>query len=170
MEEKYDKLNSKYNDMTIVKNNLQEQNLYLNSRLFTYKNYAKDPDLFRSATTLDKERFDILFEYLDPGENCENIKYYHTKLVKTEEKVPEDPLASPSYENPSSKPGPRPKLKAVEQLFLFMTWFRLGFTQRHMSWLFDIPLTTVSRYIITWTNFMYLKLGCIPNLDNQNRK
>jgi hypothetical protein len=162
LEEKYNELITKCNDMKLVNNNLQEENAYFNSRLFSYENCAKDPNVFKSATGLNKETFDILFEYLDPGENCENVKYYDTKVSKCEEKVPEDPLASPYYENPSSKPGPRPKLNAVDQLFLFMTWFRIGYTQAHAAWLFKIAKTTVSRYIITWTNYMFLKLGCIP--------
>ena len=85
-----------------------------------------------------------MYDYLDPGENCENIKFYHKNLTKTEETVPEDKFSTPTFGDPLSKPDLKPKLKAREQLFLFLTWFRLGYTQRHVSWLFDIPLSTYS--------------------------
>ena len=34
-------------------------------------------------------------------------------------------------------------------------WFYLA----ALSWLFDISIPSASRYIITWTNFLYFKLG-----------
>ena len=38
-------------------------------------------------------------------------------------------MSSPSFMSPESKPGQRPKLEELEQLFMFFTWLRLGFTQ-----------------------------------------
>ena len=43
-----------------------------------------------------------------------------------------------------------------------LTWLRLGFTLTHTAWLFSTPKSTVSRHIITWSNYLYLKLGSIP--------
>ena len=141
---------------------LKKQNNSLSDRLFTSENYMKNDKLFESATGIGKEKFIILYEYLDPGENCENIKYYQKSKTCTEEKLPDDPLSSPSFQCKESKPGRRPKMKAIEQLFMFLTWLRLGFTLQHTAWLFNTPKSTVSRYLITWSNFMYFKLGCIP--------
>ena len=76
--------------------------------------------------------------------------------------VSEDILFFPSFMSPQSKPGPRPKLNSIEQLFLFLSWLRLGSSLKHTAWLFGLPKSTVSRYIITWTNFIYFKLGCVP--------
>ena len=45
---------------------------------------------------------------------------------------------------------------------MYLTWLRNGFTLRHTSYLFQIPKATVSRYIITWSNFLYVSLGSIP--------
>ena len=56
--------------------NLEKQNYHLARRLFTVDNYLKDDNLFKSATGIEKEKFRILYDYLDPGEDCENIKYY----------------------------------------------------------------------------------------------
>ena len=64
--------------------------------------------------------------------------------------------------SPESKPGQRPKLEELEQLFMFFTWLRLGFTQSYAGFLFNLPISTVCRYTITWSNYMYLKLESIP--------
>lgn len=42
-----------------------------------------------------------------------------------------------------------------------MSWLRNGFSLRMLSWLFDSPKSTVSRYLITWTNLLYFSLGSI---------
>ena len=71
-------------------------------------------------------------------------------------------MSSPSFMSPESKPGHRPKLEELEQLFMFFTWLRLGFTQSYAGFLFNLPISTVCRYTITWSNYMYLKLESIP--------
>ena len=38
-----------------------------------------DKHHFKSATGLELKVFDSLFTFLNPGENCDNIKYYDTK-------------------------------------------------------------------------------------------
>ena len=60
------------------------------------------------------------------------------------------------------KSGPSPKLDANDQLFLYLSWLKNGFTLHHVSLLFNIPVSTVSRYIITWSNLLYFTLGAIP--------
>ena len=57
---------------------------------------------------------------------------------------------------------PNQKWRAIDQLFTFLTWLRLGFTLGLTAWLFNMPKLTISRYLITWSNFLYLNLGCIP--------
>ena len=46
----------------------------LKSRLFSYDNFITDEKLFRVTTGLEVEKFKILYEYFNPGENCKNIK------------------------------------------------------------------------------------------------
>ena len=133
----------------------------LKKRLFSYDNFITDEKLFRATTGLEVEKFKILYEYLDPGENFENIKY-HEPATRDKEEDRSDVLFSPSFLSPASKPGPRPKLTGVDHLFLFLSWLRLGSPLKHSAWLFDLCKSTASRYIITWANFIYFKLGCVP--------
>ena len=143
----------------------------MKNNILSYESFEKDDKYFNSFTGMKKGKFDILFEYLNPGKECENIKYYYRKH-NSEEKLPEEFFSPPSYSTPESKPGRRSKMKSVVQLFMFLTWLRLGFSLSFTSWLFKTPKSTVSRYLITRSNFMYLKLGAIPiwpNLDQLKR-
>ena len=56
------------------------------------------------------------------------------------------------------KTGKKSKLLAIDQFFIYLSWLRNGFTTRILSWLFNIPKSTVSRYLVTWTNLLYLSL------------
>ena len=119
-------------------NRLEEElkcsNVYagsLKSRLFTYDNFITDEKLFRATTGLEVEKFKILCEYLDPGENCEIIKYYEP--AKDKEKDRSDVLSSPSFVPPASKPRPRPKPAGVDQLFLFFIMVKTWFTTETYS-------------------------------------
>ena len=45
-------------------------------------------------------------------------------MTETEEKVPANPFNSLSLFSAVSKPGPKPKMKVIDQLFMFLTWLR----------------------------------------------
>ena len=135
-----------------------EENSNLQNFAYKYQNLSKNGQLLKKATGLEKESFDILFEYLDPGENNCKLKYYDNakdifkKTVSSSETPSRDTL---------QKKGPRPKMNAKNQLFMYLSWLKNGFTMSHVAWLFDTPRSTVSRYIITRINFMHFSLGSI---------
>ena len=142
--------------------NLKTINEELRKREFTYDNLKENEKFFKAFTGIKREKFEILFEYLDPGADCENIKYHYPNKNATSGTSPLDLWSTPSYLTPESKPGPKPKMKPANQLFMFLTWLRLGISLKFTSWLFNTPQATVSRYLISWSNFVYLKLGAIP--------
>ena len=77
-------------------------------------------------------------------EKIENFKY-HEPATRDKEEDRSHVLSSPSFLSPASKPGPRPKLTGVDQLFLFLSWLRLGSPLKHTAWLFDLSKSTASR-------------------------
>ena len=111
--------------------------------------------MFKSFTGLHPVKFDILLQFLNPGENASNLKYYEAS-----KKVSAEPDKCKFTEG--SKPGMSPKLDVIEQLFMFLVWLRCGFGQKHLAWLFGIGKSTVSRYLITWSNYVYFCLGSTP--------
>jgi len=54
------------------------------------------------------------------------------------------------------------KLLLFDQMFLFLHKLRLGSLDQHLADKFAISQSTVSRYVITWVNFLYVVLGSQP--------
>ncbi len=143
---------------------LQRDNIYVKEELesfkknyiYNFRNISSCPELFLKATGLEVQGFHNLFTFLKPGENCNNIKFYETAKQATTDGNP----ASDSLSG--KKRGPKPKTEPLDQLFMCLTWLKNGFTLSHMSWLFQLPNSTVSRYLISWINFLYFSLGSIP--------
>lgn len=63
--------------------------------------------------------------------------------------------------NPSKR-GPELKLDPEDQLFMFLTWVKKWFHSLSCSMFSQTPKSTVSRYIITWINFLSFPLGTVP--------
>lgn len=65
----------------------------------------------------------------------------------------------------SSKPATylkSEKLPSVDQLFMFLCRVKLGLFEQDLSVRFNISVSTVSRILITWANFLYVMLGSLP--------
>ena len=137
------------NEKTLLQENekLLQENQQTRSKLFNYRNVAADKKLFKSITSLEPDDFLAIFQFLNTGLHGENIKYYD-KNKKQPKHYPQD-----------QKPGMKSKLKAIDQFFLYLSWLKNGFTITVISWLFDLPKSTVSRYLITWSNLLYFSLG-----------
>ena len=134
----------------------------INERLYNYENISRNKDHFKKATGLDHESFLHLFEFVDPGDGCESIKSYDSSKRLSEAQFP---LSSSSVD--LLKSGRKPKVTAINQLFLYLVWLRNGFTLQNLSCLFNISIPSASRYIIAWTNFLYFKLGDVPIWPNR---
>ena len=135
------------------------------SKRYNFENIYSNKKFFKSETGLETDSFDELYDFLNPGENCANVKMYDSKTKKTQDK--NDfvwmPPETKEKETSGKKQGPaKLKMNAKNQLFLYLTWLKGGFSINHASWLFDLPKSTVSRYIITWSNFLYFSLGAVP--------
>ena len=134
---------------------VKEEYSKLKKKTYTYENVSKDPVMFKSANGLQVMAFEKLLDFLKPGEDCSNIKFYLATRVSDIRNTKKDVTET-------AKTGPKPEIAPKEQLFLLLSWLKNGYTLRHASWLFDTPKSTISRYITTWLNFMYFSLGSIP--------
>ena len=131
---------------------LMEENIKLKSHIYNFENVSESGDEFCAATGLTVESFNNLPEFLNPGKDSCNIKFYDTSSRLSQSC---DGIGSP-------KSGPKLKLSSQDQLIMYMTWLKNGFAHSHLAWLFKISKSTVTRYLITWTNFCYFSLGAIP--------
>lgn len=162
LREVVEKLNMKMSDLIKQKHDVEKENTELKAEIqklskkqLNSTNIREQEDVFKSFTGLHPVKFDILFQFLNPGENACNLKYYEAS-----KNVSDEPDKCKFTDG--SKPGMSPKLDVIEQLFMFLVWLRCGFGQKHLAWLFGIGKSTVSRYLITWSNYMYFCLGSIP--------
>ncbi|XP_062598414.1 uncharacterized protein LOC134259831 [Saccostrea cucullata] len=53
-------------------------------------------------------------------------------------------------------------LSIVDQFFMFLCRIRQGFFEEDLAQRFCVSQSTVSRIIITWSNYLYCVLGCLP--------
>ena len=88
---------------------------------------------------------DSLFEYLNPGENGENILLYNSQSA-----------------NENETRGRKRMLTPLHSFILTLVRLRRNFDVGHLSYLFKVSEGTVSNTISTWINFLYVKLGSIP--------
>ena len=95
---------------------------------------CENKEQFRSATVINLDCFMHFFNYLNPEEDCSNIKFYDTSKRLLKEKF---------TNSEEVKSGLKPKISAKEQLFMYLSWLKNGFTLSHVSFLFQTPKTTV---------------------------
>ena len=60
------------------------------------------------------------------------------------------------------KQGRPRQLSPREEFFITLCRRRQGFKEEHLSHLYGISQATVSRIVISWINFMFLKFSTIP--------
>ena len=108
------------NECLQKKNNMSlEENKLLKLQRFSFENLCENKEQFRSAIGLNPDCFMRLFNYLNPGDDCSNIKFYSNSKRLSEEK----------YTNSEEvKSGPKPKISAKEQLLMYLSWLKNGFT------------------------------------------
>ncbi|XP_065662625.1 uncharacterized protein LOC136085263 [Hydra vulgaris] len=131
-----------------IKNKL---NQYKNKYVLSYDNMSTDKKLFQKYTGIEHEQDIIMYNFLNPGKNGENVKYHNSELSENLHRL-----------GNQAKTGPKTKLNTENQLFMFLVWLKNGFTILHTSWLFKISKSITSHYLITWTNFPYFSLGSVP--------
>ena len=144
--------------------NLRQENdeLKKSSEQMTKQSKIVEPLLDLNRLTSDRyiafytgfPNYDIfiaLFNFLNPGTHGENIRYVRAK--------PGDFYVT--TDNGERKKGRPKKLKPIEEYFMVLRRSCRGFSIQHLSHLFGVASSTVSRTFTAWINFMYLKFGQI---------
>ena len=102
------------------------------------------------------DAFEAMFNYLDPGEQGENIVYWRSVNAEVSVDYNQD-----QPEESFTKKGRARSLRPVDEFFILMCRLRQGFHEDHLAHLFNVSTPTVSRIVITWINFTYFKFGHI---------
>ena len=90
LEKEVDNLKEKMNFSEAENNQLKAENdrQMKNKCLYNYENISRNKKHFKKATGLDHESFLDLFEFVDPGEDCKNIKFYDSSERLSEAQFP----------------------------------------------------------------------------------
>lgn len=134
----------------------------MTKRVFDIERFKCDEKISFYTGFPKYDTFVATYEFLNPGVEGENIRY----CSSSERGIPdafydqmeEDDLET---EHRNDKQGRRRKLKPVEEFFMVMCRLRRGFALQHLSDLFGVATSTVSRIFTAWVNFMYLKFAQI---------
>ena len=132
---------------------LSEKSENLDNRIFKLHNFISDEGMAFYTGFPSFGVFMATHNNLNPRQSGENIRYWRS--------VPKD--MGPEYYKKDPQLGvgagkPR-TLNPNEELFLVMCRLRHGYAERHLGHLSKISQATVSRIVISWVNFMYLRLG-----------
>ena len=139
------------NELKTTVKHLTERCANSERKVFSFSRFCDDSKSFQFYTGFpDVKVFDALYEFCNPGEHGENITYWHSATT------------SEGSSDSSAKQG-RPRiLHPKEELFLTLCRLRQGFPEEHLAHLYGVSQSTISRIIITWVNFLYLKLKDVP--------
>ena len=130
----------------------------MSSRIFSVDRFKSDADVNFYTGLPNYATLISIFEFLNPSEDCENIR------SRISSDVPEEFYNSEfdDEENGSTaKKGRRRKLRPLEEFFIVLCRLRRGLSERHLANLYGVAQSTISRSFIQWINFMYLKFGQI---------
>ncbi|CAB4044606.1 THAP domain-containing 6, partial [Paramuricea clavata] len=97
-------------------------------------------------------------EIIEPLTHGENIRYVREKPNDFYVAIDD---GEPEKENDERKKGRPKKLKPIEEYFMVLCRLRRGFSIQHLSHLFGVASSSVSRSLTAWISFMYLKFGQI---------
>ena len=115
-------LENELNDLRTEKLNLSKE---LDLYLFLFSSISKDEAHFRATTGLDVSKCMYLLELVEPGQNCEGIKFYEAKKSKQQETYIQN--------SDCFKRGPTPKLNPEDELFMTLVWLKNAFPLYHLS-------------------------------------
>ena len=134
----------------------------MTKRVFDIERFKCDENISFYTGFPKYDTFVATYEFLNPGVEGENIRY----CSSSERSIPDafyDQLEDDDLETEqrNDKQGRRRKLKPFEEFFMVMCRLRRGFALQHLSHLFGVATSTVSRIFTAWVNFMYLKFALI---------
>ena len=130
--------------------------LSLAPNVFNSQRFKDDDSSVRFYTGFPSWRtFICIFNYMNPGCNGENINYWYCN----DRDQRETSLNNNTVETTHIKLGRQRSLKPVDEFFAVMCRLRQGFREEHLANVFGVSKPTISRILISWINFMYLKLG-----------
>ncbi|XP_056133887.1 uncharacterized protein LOC130110731 [Lampris incognitus] len=139
-----------YEDMLREIEELRQQlQTYHLQNSFGLRRFASSPEDIRFYTRFPSYEHLMAFWNLIEAATAKIVRVTRARKTYATSTTTESPLTRPT------------KLLPIDELFLFLTYLSTGCTQRELGHRFNIHRATVSRIIVTWTNFLYSLLGSV---------
>ncbi|XP_061162591.1 uncharacterized protein LOC133200491 [Saccostrea echinata] len=130
--------------------NLQRKLVAVERRLFSLERFTTDPQLINFYTGFkDYETLKCLYNALQPTA-ATMIRW--TQMQRH----------SSNTENMKLNAIRNEALPLIDQFFMFLCRVRQGFPEQDLAVRFNISQPSVSRILITWSNYLYTMLGSLP--------
>ena len=120
----------------------------LRKQVFRFRNVKEDPDELFFLTGISLQVWNALWTFLRP--TAEGVVNAKSAVKKAEGR-----LNCPGA-------GAKPSLDLEDQMLYSLMRLRLGRLEKDLADQFGVSESTVSRTVIKWLNFMYLRLGLLP--------
>ena len=156
--EEMEKLNREFQKLKTENEKLKSENSDLKLKVkeiqFSIDN-TSDKDINFYTGFSNRKVFNEVLTFLNPGFQGENIKLnFSNYMEETEGQV---------------KRGRPRKLSVENQFFLYLCRVKVGLFEQDLSDRFDISISTVSNIIISWSNFLYQRLGLLNILPSKEQ-
>lgn len=140
---------SRENMVTFIKQLVTEHNTQLALNRFGLERFSSNDNDIKFYTGFPSYKHFVLFyNFIQP--NADNMTYCYASGIS------------------ESRPDCR-SLPLIDELFLFLVRIRLGLFEQQLSHLFNLHISTISRKITTWANYLYFFLGVQPVWPSRER-
>ena len=137
------KLRLVQNELETTKRELDKAKATVQEKTFGMDVIRQNNELCQHYTGFpDYERLRTCYMFLSVGEIGENVRMRGS----TEQKGSGRPRC----------------LTAENQFLLLLMKLRNGFSNIHLGWLFNCDSSTITRLLISWLNYVYLKFSTLP--------
>lgn len=107
-------------------------------QLLVHKFCITDEDFYYYTRFPSKEVFSLFWEFIHPSDS---ELVYSSKTQQTTHPV---------------------QLAPIDEFFMFLCRVGAGLEEKLLSAIFQVSMSTVTRTILTWTNYLYQLLGSLP--------
>ena len=137
-----------YADLVSRIQQLEQENATLVNQLaierFGISRFSDDDSMIHYYTSFrNYDTFYSFFEYVQPSASNMRSMYY-------------------SSGSTASMCGRPRNMQLIDEMFMFFVRLRLATPEQDLAVRFQCHVSTVSRKLLTWTNFLYFVLGAIP--------
>lgn len=144
-----DKAATEIRNLEVTKQKLQQE---IRSLKFGIERFSGDPDLIKFYTGFaDYKTFIAVFASLEPSAT---LMIRWSQIQRNRGTQREILNVEGVFRNEA--------LPLIDQFFLFLCRIKVGLFEQDLAVRFNISLSTVSRILLTWSNYLYFVFGSLP--------